>query len=82
MRKDRLYGVLCERIGKPDWSKDERFVSNALRVRNRDLLESLIEGITKTKTTQQWLEIFEGSGMPYAAINDIAGTMAHEHGES
>lgn len=34
-----------------------------------------------TKTTQEWLEIFEGSGMPYAAINDIKQTLEHDHGE-
>jgi succinate--hydroxymethylglutarate CoA-transferase len=41
----------------------------------------MIEEITKQKTTQEWLEIFEGSGMPYAAVNDIQGTLNHEHGE-
>ncbi|KAH7045865.1 CAIB/BAIF family enzyme [Macrophomina phaseolina] len=76
---DRLYGILVERIGKAQWAKDGRFVTNALRVKNRDLLEELIENETKKKTTQEWLEILEGCGMPYAAINDIQGTLNHEH---
>lgn len=25
--------------------------------------------------------MLEGSGMPYAAVNDIQGTMTHEHGK-
>lgn len=78
---DRLYGVLCQRLGKPEWIKDERFVTNAVRVENRDLLESMIEAETQKKTTQEWLEVLEGSGMPYAAINDIQGTLQHEHSE-
>lgn len=78
---DRLFGVLCERLGKPEWRADERFVSNALRVKNRDLLEGMIEEITTTKTTKEWLEVMEGSGMPYAAINDVQATLRHEHGE-
>jgi succinate--hydroxymethylglutarate CoA-transferase len=77
---DRLFGVLCDRVGKPEWKADAKFVTNAQRVKNRDELEDLIETITKTKTTQQWLDVFEGSGLPYAAVNDIAGTMSHEHG--
>lgn len=77
---DRLYGVLCERIGKPEYIADERFKTNALRVQNRIELEDLIEKATKTKTTQEWLDILEGSGMPYAAINDVQGTLQHEHG--
>lgn len=78
---DRLFGVLCERIGRPEWRVDARFVTNALRVQNRDLLEEMIEGVTGERTTGEWLRVFEGSGMPYAAINDIQATLKHEHGE-
>lgn len=77
---DKLYGILCEKINKPEWKTDPRFVTNALRVKNRDTLDRIIEDELKTKTTKEWLEIFEGSGMPYAAVNDIQGTLNHEHG--
>jgi crotonobetainyl-CoA:carnitine CoA-transferase CaiB-like acyl-CoA transferase len=60
---DRLYGVLCNRLGKPEWITDERFKVNASRVKNRDTLEDLIEHETKQKTTQEWLDILEGCGM-------------------
>ncbi|KAF1959580.1 CAIB/BAIF family protein [Byssothecium circinans] len=76
---DRLYGVLCARIGKPEWVTDERFKTNALRVQHRDTLEELIETETRKKTTKEWLEILEGCGMPYAAINDVQATLNHEH---
>ncbi|KAG9746066.1 CoA-transferase family III, partial [Aureobasidium melanogenum] len=59
---DRLFGVLCDLFHKPEWKADPKFVTNAQRVANRDLLEELITTITKTKTTQQWLDVFEGSG--------------------
>jgi succinate--hydroxymethylglutarate CoA-transferase len=77
---DKLYGILCDKIGKPEWKTDARFITNALRVKNRDTLDRIIEDELKTKTTKKWLEIFEGSGMPYAAVNDIQGTINHEHG--
>lgn len=77
---DKLYGILCDKLNKPAWKTDPRFLSNALRVENRDTLDRLIEDELKTKTTQEWLEVFEGSGMPYAAVNDIQGTLNHEHG--
>ncbi|CAO2647692.1 Nn.00g086140.m01.CDS01 [Neocucurbitaria sp. VM-36] len=76
---DRLYGVICNKIGKPEWKLDDRFKTNALRVKNRDMLEELIEKETRQKSTQEWLEILEGSGMPYAAINDVQDTLNHEH---
>jgi succinate--hydroxymethylglutarate CoA-transferase len=77
---DRLFGVLCDKLHMPEWKQDPKFVTNAKRVENRDLLEELITTITRQKGTEEWLEVFEGSGMPYAAVNDIAGTMKHEHG--
>ena len=77
---DKLYGILCDKIGKPEWKTDARFVTNALRVKNRDTLDCIIEDELKNKTTKEWLNIFEGSGMPYAAVNDIQGTIKHEHG--
>ncbi|PGH06558.1 hypothetical protein AJ79_06497 [Helicocarpus griseus UAMH5409] len=76
---DRLYGVLCDSLGHPEWKADERFVSNNLRVKNREVLDKMIEDKTREKTTQEWLEILEGSGMPYSAINDIQGTLNHSH---
>lgn len=57
-------------------------MTNAVRVKHRVELEALIEAETVTKTTAEWLEVFEGSGMPYAAINDVQGTLNHEHGMS
>lgn len=75
-----MYGVLCTRIGRPELATDERFITNALRVKNRDVLEDIIEKETRNKTTQEWLDILEGCGMPYAAINDIQGTLNHDHG--
>ncbi|KAF2191348.1 CoA-transferase family III [Zopfia rhizophila CBS 207.26] len=76
---ERLYGILCSAIGKPEWITDERFKTNALRVKNRKILEELIESETRKKTTKEWLDILEGCGMPYAAINDIQTTLNHEH---
>ncbi|KAF5633727.1 alpha-methylacyl-coa racemase [Fusarium tjaetaba] len=76
---DRLFGVLCDGLGQPQWKDDTRYKTNADRVEHRNDLEAKIEAITKLKTTQEWLEVFEGKGMPYAAINDVQGTLNHEH---
>jgi succinate--hydroxymethylglutarate CoA-transferase len=48
-------------------------------VAHRDELEAEIERITVTKTTQEWLDVFDGKGMPYAAVNDVLSTLTHEH---
>lgn len=76
---DRLFGILCSKLGKPEWVTSPKYISNNERVRNREELEGLIEAETKKRTTQEWLEIFEGSGLPYAAVNDVLDTLNHEH---
>lgn len=76
---DRLFGILCEKLGHADWATDKHFATNSARVKNREALERMIEGVTKTKSTAEWLEILEGSGMPYAAVNDIQQTLHHPH---
>lgn len=78
---DKLFGVLCDRLGHPEWKSDPRFLTNSDRVKHRPEIDGLIENCAKEKTTQQWLEIMEGSGMPYAAVNDIQGTLNHAHGK-
>jgi succinate--hydroxymethylglutarate CoA-transferase len=42
---------------------DDRFKTNALRVKNRDTLENLIENETRQKSTHEWLDILEGCGL-------------------
>lgn len=78
---DRLFGILCNCLGRSEWALDPRFLTNSDRVHNRVLLEALINAETCKKTTEEWLQVLEGSGMPYAAVNDIQGTMNHEHGK-
>jgi succinate--hydroxymethylglutarate CoA-transferase len=76
---DRLFGIMCDKFSKPEWKTDPKFKTNNMRVENRKELESRIEKVTQMKSTKEWLNIFEGSGMPYAAINDIKDTLEHEH---
>ncbi|ELR08727.1 hypothetical protein VC83_07395 [Pseudogymnoascus destructans] len=76
---DRLFGILCEGLGRGEWAGDERFKTNAERVANRVVLEGMIEEVTRGRTTQEWLEAFEGKGLPYAAVNDVRNTLDHEH---
>lgn len=76
---DRLFGIICDRLGYPEWKTSPKFAINTSRVANRVELDDLIEAITQTKTTSEWLDVFEGSGLPYSAVNDIQGTLNHEH---
>ncbi|KAL3478801.1 CoA-transferase family III domain-containing protein [Aspergillus californicus] len=76
---DRLFGILCEKLGKPEWKTDPMFVTNSDRVANRTALEGSIEAVTRQASTAHWQKTFDGSGLPFAVVNDVKGTMEHEH---
>jgi succinate--hydroxymethylglutarate CoA-transferase len=76
---DRLFGILAAGLGQPQWAEDPLYKTNADRVANRQELEARIEAISQQKTTAEWLRVFEGKGMPYAAVNDVQQTLQHEH---
>lgn len=79
---DRLFGILCDGLGRPEWKTDSKYSINSQRVANRVELEDEIEKVSVQKTTQEWLEVFEGKGMPYAAVNDVQGALNHEHSKA
>ncbi|KAJ4246874.1 hypothetical protein NW762_013426 [Fusarium torreyae] len=76
---NRLFGILCIGLGRSEWATNERFSTNSARVQNQTVLKKWIEDVTKTKTTQEWLEKFEGTDLPYAKVNDLLDTINHSH---
>jgi succinate---hydroxymethylglutarate CoA-transferase len=65
---DRQFGILCEGVSRPDLSNNAKFLTNSLRVEHREELLHAIQHELSKRTTDEWLNIFEGKGMPYAAI--------------
>jgi succinate---hydroxymethylglutarate CoA-transferase len=65
---DRQFGILCECITRLDLISNPKYVTNSLRVENREELLDFIEKEMEKRTTKDWLDIFEGKGIPYAAV--------------
>lgn len=74
---DRQFSVLADVLGDPDLSRDDRFLDNDSRVRNRVELKNLLDSHFMSKTTEEWLAVFEGSGMPYGPINSLEAAFNH-----
>ncbi|NYZ13671.1 CoA transferase [Azospirillum sp. RWY-5-1] len=53
---ERQYRALCVGVlERPDLVSDERFVTNDRRVRNRDVLEPLLDGLLAARPAEDWL---------------------------
>lgn len=73
---DGQFAKLCEILGHPQWAQDERFATNAQRVRHRDQLVPLLAQRIATHARQHWLDAMERAKVPGGAINNLAEVFA------
>ncbi|XP_062423900.1 succinate--hydroxymethylglutarate CoA-transferase [Rhea pennata] len=68
---DQQFVTVCKILNLPEVSKDSRYKTNTLRVQNRKELIEILSTRFSEKTTIKWLQLFEGSGVPYGPINNM-----------
>ena len=68
---DGQFTRFCEVAAHPEWGADPRFASNTLRVKHRELLVALMQAVTSTRSTAQWIALLEDKAVPCGPINDI-----------
>ncbi|MFT7287384.1 MAG: crotonobetainyl-CoA:carnitine CoA-transferase CaiB-like acyl-CoA transferase [Halieaceae bacterium] len=59
-------------LGLEELARDERFVTNQLRVRNRDTLVPLLQGAMLLRSKAEWLVLLEAAEVPAGPINTVA----------
>ena len=68
---DAQFARFCEIAGKLEWARDPRFVANAGRVKQRDVLVPMIDSVMRTRTQREWLAALEAAGVPCGPINRL-----------
>jgi crotonobetainyl-CoA:carnitine CoA-transferase CaiB-like acyl-CoA transferase len=68
---DKLFRVLAEALGRPEWKTDPRFLTNDERITHRDELIPMIAEITARESTAHWVDTLSRTGAPVAPINRI-----------
>ena len=66
-----MYPKFCELLGMPELIDDPRFDTNAKRVANRDEIMPLFEEKMRSKTRDEWLQLFEEAKLPCGPISDL-----------
>jgi len=74
---DSLFRKTVAALGCPELADDPRFVTNADRVRNKDVLDALITGIVSRQISQHWVDRLEEAGVPCAPSQTVAQVVAH-----
>ena len=73
---ERQWPRLCEALGLPGLSADERFSTNGDRVDNRDDLRPILAARLAERPTAGWLAVLDAAEIPCGPINDIAAAFA------
>ena len=73
---DRLFGLVCGALGRPELASDPRFLSNPLRVANRGALRDAIEAVTTVLETAEVVARLRAAGAPCSELNDVAQMLA------
>jgi len=69
--KEKFWPLLCDRLGAPELGRDPRFARFPDRLRAREELTGVLDGLLSRRTTAEWLEVF-GGAIPAAPILDVA----------
>ncbi|HSV58961.1 MAG TPA: CaiB/BaiF CoA-transferase family protein [Variovorax sp.] len=72
------FARFCEAAGHAEWADDPRFATNTLRVKHRGVLIPLMEEVTRTRSTADWIALLEDKAVPCGPINDIAQAFEDE----
>ncbi|KAK5232403.1 hypothetical protein LTR47_006616 [Exophiala xenobiotica] len=79
---NRQWTGFCQRMGIEGLGDDRRFSTNDGRVENREEINSILQEKFAEKTQNEWLAVFEGSGLPYGSINDVVDALEHPQAEA
>ena len=75
---DQQFKRLCDVLMAPELTLDERFLSNALRVENRDALERLLSPLIASYTRDDLLRALKDAVVPAGPINSLSDVFDDE----
>jgi formyl-CoA transferase/CoA:oxalate CoA-transferase len=68
---ERLWTGFCRAIGRPDIEKHPDYATNALRVKNRGVLEPMLAAIFRGATAEEWMRRLSAEGVPCSPVRTL-----------
>ncbi|MFT3864983.1 MAG: CoA transferase [Solirubrobacterales bacterium] len=69
---DRQFATLCQVLGAPGLADDDRFLTNSLRVANREQLAAELRALLEARPAADWAAELTARRVPAGVVNDIA----------
>lgn len=73
---DRQFRALTQVLGCPELAEEERFATNAARVRAREQLRACLESRLSARPAAHWVRALSAVRVPAGEVNDIAAAFA------
>lgn len=67
----KLWFDFCAAIERPDLAEHPDYANNAVRVKNREVLESIISQMFQTNTAAYWIERLKAHGIPSTPVRTL-----------
>jgi len=68
---DKLWKSFCEAIGRTDLANHPDYNTNPLRVKNRGVLEPLLEAMFLSRPAAHWVELLGRHGVPATVVRNL-----------
>jgi len=75
---DKLWKSFCSAIGRSDLSDHPDYNSNQLRVKNRAVLEPMLEAMFRSQPAAHWGELFATHGVPATVVRNLKEVVEDE----
>ena len=67
----RGFTTLCAEIGRPEFTDDPKFRTNADRIRNRQELHEILFPVFRAKAAEEWVRRFTELGIPASLVTGL-----------
>jgi crotonobetainyl-CoA:carnitine CoA-transferase CaiB-like acyl-CoA transferase len=68
---DKLWKSFCEAIDRTDLADDADYKTNPLRVKNRRVLEPILEALFRSRPAHEWVELLARHGVPATVVRNL-----------
>lgn len=77
-RTDDQWRAFVNAIGRPAWTEDASFASQAARIEHADELDRHVEAWTSSRDRYEVMHLLQGAGVPAGAVQDAADRLERD----
>jgi crotonobetainyl-CoA:carnitine CoA-transferase CaiB-like acyl-CoA transferase len=75
---DKLWKSFCEATGRGDLADNSDYKSNPLRVKNRAVLEPILEAMLRSRPADHWVQLLSKFGVPATVVRNLKEVIEDE----